>query len=227
MKRISLLCVAMLLASGVASVQSAEIGRATVVKNRVTGQMGARLRTLRRGNDIFQHEMIAAAPRSLARLTFLDKTRLTIGANSRVRLTSFIFNPDRRRGRMVLNALKGAFRFVSGLQPSSAYRLRTPLASISVRGTAIDGYIERRHRFDLIILRRGGMTVCAPSHCLSTNRPGTYILVKANGNIATGHWHGKLQPLFGKHMYKFFPARKPAIIKAVLRDFRQTFGSLR
>ena len=227
MKHAFPLGIALLMACAAGVVQAGTIGKATTVKNRVTGQMGTTLRTLRRGNEVFQREWIATAPRSLARLTFLDKTRLTIGASSRVRLTSFVFDPSQRRGRMTINALKGAFRFISGLSPSSGYRLRTPLAYISVRGTMIDGYLDRRHRFDLIILRRGAMTVCAPARCLSTSRPGSYVLVKSNGNIAKGNWHGSLRPLIGKHMYKYFPARNIAAINAVMQDFNHSYRSLR
>ncbi len=204
-----------------------EIGAAAIVKNSVTGKIGGTLRKLRRGSDVFHRELISTSRRSMTHLKFLDNTRFTIGANSSVRLSSFVYDPRRRRGKIAFNAVKGAFRFISGEARYSDYRIKTPLASTGVRGTIIDGYVDSRRRFDLIILRKGAMRVCGAGKCISANRPGTYVLVKMNGNVATGRWGGSLKTLIKKHMYKIFPAANKASTNTVLREFDLSFGTLR
>ncbi len=227
MKIFSLLILSLLLAGWSGVAQSREIGAAAIVKNSVTGKLGGTLRSLRRGSDVFHRELISTSRRSMTRLKFLDNTRFTIGANSSVRLSSFVYDPARRRGKIAFNALKGAFRFISGKAKSSDYRIKTPLASTGVRGTVIDGYIDSRRRFDLLILRKGAMVVCGAGKCVNASRPGTYVLVKMNGNVATGKWAGSLKALIKKHMYKIFPGANKASTNAVLREFDNSFRYIR
>jgi len=227
MRIIFLLISSLLLTIWPGTADAGGIGSAAIVKNSVTGKLGASIRRLRRGSDVFHRELISTSQRSMTRLRFLDQTKFTIGANSRVRLTSFVYDPKRRRGRIAFNAVKGAFRFISGKARHSDYRIRTPLASTGVRGTTIDGYVDSRRRFDLLILRKGAMVVCGAGKCVSANRPGTYVLVKMNGNVATGRWGGSLRPLIKKHMYQIFPAQNKASTNRVLRDFDLAFRSIR
>jgi len=91
----------------------------------------------------------------------------------------------------------------------------------------IDGYVDSRRRFDLLILRKGAMMVCGAGKCVNASRPGTYVLVKRNGNVATGRWGGSLRALIKKHMYRIFPAANKASTNAVLREFDQAFRYIR
>lgn len=227
MKWLALVVAAALLAAAGAPVQAQNIGVASIVKNKVTGKLGLKVRNLRRGNGIFHREDIATAQRSMTRLTFLDRTRLTVGANSRVRLSTYVYDPRRRTGKITVNAVKGAFRFVSGVARPSSYHIRTAMAYTGIRGTVIDGYVDPRRRFDLLILRRGAMQVCGPSRCVNASRPGTYVLVKSNGNVATGRWTGALQPLIRKHMYGLYPGVNSLAARAAVRDFNTSFRTIR
>ncbi len=227
MKWLPLTLVVLLLLGWSAPAETKNIGVASLVKNQVTGTLSGSVRKLRRGLDVFHREDIATAQRSLARLTFLDKTKLTVGANSLVRLTKYIYDPNRRTGRITLSAMKGAFRFISGVARPSSYKIRTALAHTGVRGTMIDGFVDRRRRFDLLVLRKGAMRVCGPRRCVNASRPGTYVLVKMNGNVATGAWKGSLKPLITKHMYAIFPGKNTAAIRGVVQDFNSSFKTLR
>ena len=50
-------------------------------------------------------------------------------------LDRFVFDPDRKTGELTLNVTQGMFRFVTGGMQKEAYRIRTPHATIGVRGT--------------------------------------------------------------------------------------------
>jgi hypothetical protein len=52
-----------------------------------------------------------------------------------IRLDSFVYDPNAKSGNVVVNAAEGAFRFITGLQASLNYSIRTPFATRGVRGT--------------------------------------------------------------------------------------------
>ena len=64
----------------------------------------------------------------------IDNTRIVIGPNSRLRIDTFIFNPDYTAKNVTITAVKGVFRFISGNSPDGAYQIRTPTMTIGVRG---------------------------------------------------------------------------------------------
>src|SRR5438874_7864231 len=119
----------------------AKIGIASATKNQVHGIVGGGSRIVSTGSELFSNETVRTGEASLAQLLFLDQTSLSVGPRSEVRLDRFVYNPDRKSGSVVLEASRGAFRFVSGSQTPTNYTIKTPLATIGVRGTIVDGYI--------------------------------------------------------------------------------------
>lgn len=121
---------ALALCAGSASAQS-KIGVAATVKNQVLG--GGQV--LAAGGAIHANELIKTGNASSAQLLFLDQTSLTVGALSEVKLDRFVYDPNSGNGKVVLNATKGVFRFISGTQNKKSYQINTPVATIGVRGT--------------------------------------------------------------------------------------------
>ena len=174
------------------------IGVASVVKNQVTGQLRGGPRDIRVGDGIFQNELIATGAESAAQLLLRDETSLTVGPKSQVRLDRFIYNPSKKTGRVVVNIAKGAFRFVSGSAQPSTYEIRTPIATIGVRGTIIEGYLDG---FELIlVLIEGAFESCiltangaSTGDCLSLTKPGDYTRIRANGSFTSPKsWPGPM-----------------------------------
>ncbi len=120
-----------------------KIGVASAVRNDVSGIQGAAKRPLANGSDVSANERIRTGQQSTAQLLFLDQTTLNVGAQSEVVLDRFVYDPNRGNGKVVINAGVGAFRFVSGAQKSSAYEIRTPVATIGVRGTVIHWIVKQ------------------------------------------------------------------------------------
>ncbi len=126
------------LASGLsAQTQTAEIGVAATVVNRVEGTVGPQTSAKKTGDRVFQDELIRTGSASKGQLLFRDETSLTIGPESEVKLDRFVYNPQ-GGSSVTLNATKGVFRFISGSLPSQAYEIKTPAATIGVRGTIIN-----------------------------------------------------------------------------------------
>ncbi len=68
-------------------------------------------------------------------IRFADDTEFRLGAASSARLDRFVYNPNAGVGELSASLSKGAFRFITGRIPAPGYRLRTPVATVGVRGT--------------------------------------------------------------------------------------------
>jgi len=72
------------------------------------------------------------------RIDFVDETRLDVVDHSRVVIDEFIYDPNTGKGSLNMRATLGAVRYASGQIAKNSrqnVRLRTPTATISVRGT--------------------------------------------------------------------------------------------
>ena len=72
---------------------------------------------------------------SRLQIALLDKTRISLGANTQMTIDKFVF--DANGGSVSVNAAKGALRFMSG-STGSTRTVRTPSATIGIRGTLFD-----------------------------------------------------------------------------------------
>lgn len=86
-------------------------------------------------------DLIQTGKASQMQILLLDRSTFSIGANARLRIDRFVYDPV--RGRNVGGTvLRGAFRFMSG-QPNRATgsTIATPVATIGIRGTIVDGVV--------------------------------------------------------------------------------------
>ncbi len=114
------------------------IGNAQRVVNLVSGTVAEERRDISVDDPVFQNEGIETGSESAARLLFQDQSALSVGANSRVTLDEFVYDPARGAGDMVISLSVGVFRFVSGKMPKGDVVIRTPTALIGIRGTIIE-----------------------------------------------------------------------------------------
>src|SRR5262249_12275659 len=114
-----------------------KIGVAGSVKNDVQGDN----QKLAPGSQLFEQEVVKTGADSLAQLIFLDETSLSVGPKAQVKLDKSVHAPNRKLGNVVLSATKGAFRFIDGRQDPRTYTIKTPVATIGMRGSTIDGYV--------------------------------------------------------------------------------------
>lgn len=168
------------LATGLsAQTQTADIGVAATVVNRVEGSVGSQTTAKKTGDRVFQNELIRTGTESKGQLLFRDETSLTIGPDSEVKLDQFVYNPQ-GNSSVSLNATKGVFRFISGSLPSQAYEIKTPAATIGVRGTII--LIALLPDGTAIFQNGEGSFVAATLFGNFTiNRPGQVLVIRPGG----------------------------------------------
>jgi hypothetical protein len=153
------------------------IGQATTIEKDVSGTVAGKKAPLVLNDAVYLGEVVETGAESLARLEFLDATKLFVGPSSSVKLDSFVYNPDNTASKLVINASKGAFRFISGKSAHAAYEIRTPYGSLGVSGTAL-GFVIANGQM-IAVLKEGAMVVC-PHARLSAKQTGCIPVTQAN-----------------------------------------------
>ncbi|MDH3581499.1 MAG: FecR domain-containing protein, partial [Hyphomicrobiales bacterium] len=202
-----------------------EIGSAAEVTKQVTGTLQASQRTLAKGDPVYQSETIATAANAEGEFVFLDQTKLAVGPKSEIILDTFVYDPSGKGGEIVINAAKGAFRFISGNSTKTAYKINTPVSTIGVRGTIFDGFVNDDGEIALLVVE-GEIDVCpTPASCRRLNQRGLFYHIRRNGVISeprkwdgtffNGVDFGRAFPFVGKRM-RIHP--RPQLKRAELLD---------
>ncbi|HEY7669086.1 MAG TPA: FecR family protein [Hyphomicrobium sp.] len=172
------LCFLMLLLGGAQALAAPgdAIGEAVTVVNLVTARLEEVSRELAKGDDVRQQELIEVASDGRSELILRDNTKLALGPGSRLLLDKFIYDPDISGGAIVLDLVRGAFRFITGVAAKPAYVIRTPTASITVRGTIFDVYVQVSGVTWLLLIE-DAIEVCSDGKCELHDEPGKLIRV--------------------------------------------------
>ena len=110
------------------------IGKATSVRPQAEGNHGG-TRTLSGGAEVYSREMVRTGDTGQADLQFHDKSNLTVGPKSSVRLDKFVYDPNKSTGTVAIQATRGTFRFVTGSQGGGVnHQIKTPYGTLGVRG---------------------------------------------------------------------------------------------
>ena len=115
--------------------ETESVGNARVVVRTVLGTLQAEPRVVKFADDVYHNELIETEDGSAIEIVFLDETKLALGPNSSLTLDRFVFDPEPDQSSFVATTTKGVFRFVAGNLPKKAYTVRTPTATIGIRGT--------------------------------------------------------------------------------------------
>ena len=114
-------------------------------------------------------DTVTSGANSALQILLKDRSVFTIGANARMTLDRFVYDPSRGTGDVAATVAKGAFRFMSGkaLAHGGNNTIRTAVASIGVRGTIVEG------------------AVGADANAIAAGEPGLQGQVQGGGDDAT------------------------------------------
>jgi len=113
---------------------------AVVQSAQIDGQTGKKI--LQPEAPVFSGDHILTGAIGEAQVKFRDNTKLVVGPNSMMIIDAFVFNDDNTARKISINAVRGAFRFITGNSRKDAYTITTPTATIGVRGTEFDFNVE-------------------------------------------------------------------------------------
>ena len=130
---------------GIAAVAAAPqvVGIAAAIVNdvRIKGAAAAQLRPAAIRQRVALADNVQTGAASQLQLQLLDRSVFTVGANARLTIDRFVYDPG-GRSSFGASVAKGAFRFMSGRRgDGKGSSINTPSASIGIRGTIVDGVV--------------------------------------------------------------------------------------
>jgi hypothetical protein len=125
-----LLAPASIIAEDSSGMVTASRGEVSIISNGET-------RPLKRGDFIYEHDKIIASERSFTVLQFVDGAKVSLRPNSTLIIEQYQYASG-GDDTATLSLVSGGMRVVAGAIASSQpgnYRIRTPLALMSIQGT--------------------------------------------------------------------------------------------
>src|SRR5690606_18345131 len=129
--------------AGAGSAQTVEVGIAAAIVGdvRISNSATPKERKIARKQRVSWGDVIRTRKKSQLQILLLDRSNFSVGANTRIEIDSFVYDPDAGRS-FVARVLEGAFRFMSGREnANSSARVDSPVGTIGIRGTALDGVV--------------------------------------------------------------------------------------
>ena len=132
-------------------------------------------------DEVRQHDTLRTGARGRLQICFEDDTILSLGRNTQIEISEFVFKPSDGQGAMSLNISEGVFRVVGGIIMKIApenFRAETPTATIGIRGSSFAAEATAsRTRVVLLGTTGAGITVSNDDGYRIVYIPGTGVAV--------------------------------------------------
>jgi hypothetical protein len=110
-----------------------------------------------------------------------------VGPNSTMVIDAFVFNNNNTARQVSIEAVTGAFRFITGVSRKDAYSISTPTATIAVRGTEFDFNVDRFNGNTELVMF-GGMTRICPKDktpaCIEARTGCGMTIIPPGGDVS-------------------------------------------
>ena len=153
-----------------------QAGQSIAVQGKAEAKMEEKIRTLKRGSDVYSKDVIITSEDGKVQIKFIDGGLINILPNTTYRLESYVFTPQ--ESNITINVVEGGFRAMTGSigkEHPTDYHVITPVATIGVRGTISDvlvhngtfsvGVIEG----EIEVENEGGSATVGPGQYLTTS----------------------------------------------------------
>ncbi|GEO82817.1 FecR family protein [Pararhodospirillum oryzae] len=132
-------------------------------------------RPLTLASPVFEGEMLETGKAGRLAVRLEDGSTLTLGEGARMRVDDLVLTPERTNG--VVAVLAGAFQWRGGLKPDEGVEIRTPLATIGIRGTVVwGGTLDDTFE---VMVQDGRVTVTTDAGSVVLDTPGQGTAVRA------------------------------------------------
>ncbi len=122
---------------------AAEVGAMAQVQRTVYGVPPQGSQTVKRqGDPVEFQETLETVEGSSALIRFIDDSTLAIGAKSKVLIDAFVFDPAKAEGNALIRISVGTLRFVTGGMPKGKTVIKTPTATLVLRGTDVTVHVH-------------------------------------------------------------------------------------
>jgi hypothetical protein len=119
------------------------IGKVVAITGAPTSAGPGGNRNLAVGSEVFEHDKITVTGGTgNAQILFVDGTKLVVGPDSSLVIEKYLLRGGGSAGKFSIDALRGTFRFITGKSAKSAYDIKTANATIGIRGTGFDFWVQ-------------------------------------------------------------------------------------
>ncbi|WDE12561.1 FecR family protein [Thalassomonas haliotis] len=124
-------------------------GKTIVARGRVIARQNARERPLKRRSPIYVQDTVSTGALSNTQIRMADGGLLSLQPHTQVAILDYRFNRKDKKDSVSIELLKGGLRTVTGALKNSSkqYQLKTPVASIGVRGTHYEVEMDKGSLF--------------------------------------------------------------------------------
>lgn len=132
-----LLALSLVLCAGAASADERS-GTFKTLEGSITLVRGERSLPAVPGGALREGDRIVTGANSAAAFALADGTVISVGPNTSLDLTHFVFDPTSQNGSLLLNLLQGTVRMITGIMGKTnpeLVRVTTPTTVVGVRGT--------------------------------------------------------------------------------------------
>ena len=126
-----------------ASADTVDVGAMAEVQRAVYGAPPQGSQVVKHQGDavVFQEALETVAD-GAALVRFIDDSTLSIGANSKVLIDAFVFDPQKTEGNALIRISLGTLRYVTGEMPKGKTVIKTPTATLVLRGTDVTVHVH-------------------------------------------------------------------------------------
>ena len=145
-------------------------------------------------SDIFSFDDVRTGNGRLA-IEFLDKSVVKLTEHSKLVIDEFIYDPDPSKSKLALNMASGTARFITGglgLINKENISIKTPTASIGIRGTDFTTTVDELGRSLIILLPNADGT--SSGEITVTTAMGVEILNEAFQATMVSAWEQEPTP---------------------------------
>ncbi len=172
-----------------AAAQQQPIGRVTVVLGTVEAiAPDGEVRTLGRGDPVFEGDTLRSGPSGRAQVRFTDRGRLSLRPDSEVALDEYEEAAAPAANRKQMSLSRGGLRAQTGSIARAnreAYRVQTPVATVGIRGTVFELFIEGDGSL-LVGASQGAVevvTISGATGAVGEGESFNFLRVRPNGSI--------------------------------------------
>lgn len=135
---VPLLAVAGLIGQSLEAFAADPVGKVSRLRGECVVVRGSDRVTLAEGAVVEHLDELETGADARLEVTLLDDTKLTLGEKAKIKVDSFVYDPNASKGEAVLQVVKGAFRFTTGKiggMTDKNVQVKTGFATLAVRGT--------------------------------------------------------------------------------------------
>jgi hypothetical protein len=163
----------------------------------------ASLQELELRDSVFFNDALSTEPDGALRVTFIDGSVFNVGPGSEAVIDRFVFVPGGNENGLAVSASQGMFRFASGLMPDEAIEIRTPTATLGVRGTVLGFWVAPA--VGVLVRAVAGTTLVEVGGEVIALVPGQFAYIDPQGNVTVGTVDGAIRPLLEQFGFPLGP----------------------